>query len=578
MSRKHHLIRGLIRIHNKKRTRGTLQLAVERKKSNAMQQPMTTYQDFYRLQEAPFANLTASPAPFFGAGQQSVIDAMQHGMAARRGIITLIGEAGLGKTTLVRAILAQLASSPLTSIYVEQPDLDSDALAAHIAQALGQTCPDALRSEGLRCLLSLLEQAAVGEHRIVLVVDNAHLMPMATLRQMGQLAIYAAAFVQVILIGQTVLADTCQRAGLDEHTMAIPLNPLTLAESAAYIRQRLADASSGQQADIFSAGAIKAIVKYASGVPRDLNMVCTDVLRAGFAKRENPISAKTAQSVIAEFTGSMPSRRLPLAWAGALAACALIGWVSLSPILTSDRAGTIPAVAAVRQDSSPVPSLPDTTVIKLSMPQQESEVAAPIPESPKPESPQMVQSAIAPSKMVPHEPPTPSSDGAFAQLESILQAAFPAGGDFHLQVRAQKASGAPYEEGEALGVSLQASTAAYLRIDYVQADGRVIHLLPSPLSLNQVEADKPFVFGTPDSSLPLAIAPPFGEEMLIVIASQQAIPVQADAGPAEPADQYVSRLAYDLQRIKAQGKAAVAALRLHTQSRGERRWSRVAQP
>jgi len=127
-------------------------------------------------------------------------------------------------------------------------------------------------------------------------------------------------------------------------------------------------------------------------------------------------------------------------------------------------------------------------------------------------------------------------------------------------------------------VSLQASTDAYLRIDYVQADGQVIPLLPRPLGLNQVKADKPFVFGTPDSSLPLAIAPPFGEEMLIVIASQQAIPVQADAVPAEPADHYVSRLAYDLQHIKAQGQAAVAALRLHTQPQGERRWSRVAQP
>ena len=543
-----------------------------------MQQPMTTYQDFYRLQEVPFANLTASPAPFFGAGQQPVIDAMQHGIATHRGMITLIGAAGLGKTTLVRGILAQMLSSPLTSIYVEQPDLDSDALAAHVAQALGRPCPDALRSKGLQGLQPLFAQAAMGEHRIILVVDNAHLMPMATLRQIGQLATDAAAFVQVILIGQTVLADICQCAGLDEHTMAIPLNPLTLAESAAYIRQRLAYASAGQQADIFSAGAIKTIVKYASGVPRDLNMVCTDVLRAGFAKRENPISANTAQSVIAEFTSCMPSRRLPLVWAGALAACALVGWVSLWPILTSDRVDAIPAVAAVRQDPAPVPSLPDTTVIKLSMPQYASEVAAPAPEPPKPESPQMVQSAIAASKRVSREPPTPSSDSAFAQVESILQAAFPAGGDFNLQVRAHKAFGAPYEEGEALGVSLQASTDAYLRIDYVQADGQVIHLLPSPLSLNQVKAGKPFVFGTPDSSLPLVIAPPFGEEMLIVIASQQAIPVQTDTVFAESADQYVSRLAYDLQRIKAQGQTAVAALRLHTQPQGERRWSRVAQP
>jgi hypothetical protein len=77
------------------------------------------------------------------------------------------------------------------------------------------------------------------------------------------------------------------------------------------------------------------------------------------------------------------------------------------------------------------------------------------------------------------------------------------------------------------------------------------------LGLNQVKAGKPFVFGTPDSSLALAIASPFGEEMLMVIASRQAIPVQADAVPAEPTEPYVSRLARDLQRIQAQGKVAV---------------------
>ncbi|MDH3604775.1 MAG: DUF4384 domain-containing protein [Candidatus Tectomicrobia bacterium] len=539
-----------------------------------MQQPMTTYQDFYGFQEAPFAHLTASQVPFIGAAQQHVIDALRHGIAARQGMITLIGEAGLGKTTLVRAILAQMASPHLTSIYVEQPELDAAALAAHIAEALGQPCPAALSSDGLRCLQPLFEQAAVGERRTVWVVDNAHMMPMATLRQMGQLATHAAAFVQVILIGQTVLADTCQRSGLDEDTTAIQLTPLTPAESAAYIRQRLAHATAGRQADIFSPGAMKAIVKYASGVPRNLNMVCPDVLCCGFTKRENPISAKTAQSVIAEFTDNASSRRLPLTWAGALAACALIGWVGLSlPILTSDGVGAMPTVAAVRQEPSPMPDLPDTTVIKPAMPQNTQEVAAPTPASPKPEPPTRLQ-----PRMAQHEPSAPSPDGAFAQVESILQAVFPAGGDFNLQVRTHKASGAPYEEGESLGVSLQASTDAYLRIDYYQADGQVIHLLPSPLGLNQVKAGKPFVVGPPDSSLPLAIAPPFGDEMLIVIASQQAIPLQAAAAPAETAAQYVSRFAHDLRSIKAQGKAAVASVRLRTQPRGKRRWSRVAQP
>jgi hypothetical protein len=402
-------------------------------------------------------------------------------------------------------------------------------------------------------------------------VDDAHMMPMETLCQVGQLAIHAAAFVQVILIGQTGLADICQRSGVDKHIATLRLNPLTPGESEAYILACLAHASAGHQADVFSAGAMKAMVKYALGTPRALNMVCTDVLRSGFANRERPISAKTARSVVAEVTGRAPRRQLSLTWLGALAACALMSWVSLClPISRSDGVGAMPAVAAVRHSSLPMPDLPDTTVGPLSMPQHVPEVAAPTPVLPQPEPPTIVSPQIAPTHMTKQDSPMPSPDGAFVPVVSILQEAFPTGGDFDLQCWVHKASGTPYEEGETLGISLQASTDAYLRIDYYQADGQVIHLLPSPLGNNRVKAGEPFVFGTPDSSLPLVIAPPFGEEMLIVIASQQAIRLPADAPPVESTEQYVARLAHDLQRIKANGKATMAFVRLHTQPRGGR--------
>jgi len=533
-----------------------------------MQQPMTEYYDFDR-QEAPFSHLRAPQTLFLGVGQQSVIEAIQHRLAARQGMIALIGASGLGKTTLVRAILARMASPQLTSIYIDQPNLDSDALAVHIAQALGEVCSEDLAPEKLQSPWTLFERATLGEQRIVLVVDDAHLMPMATLHQVGQLAIHAAASVQVILIGQTVLADICQHSELSRHTTTIQLNPLTPGESEAYILAYLAHASVGQQADILSTGAMKAIVKYALGTPRALNMVCTDVLRAGFSKQERPITTKTAQSVIAEFNDLAPRRRFSLTWAGALAACAVIGWVSLFlPTSKLDEVGSMPAVAAVREAPSPISDPPEMTVSQLSMSQNVPEVTAPMPVLPQPEPLNILQPQTVSPSMMQQEALEPSPDNALARVTAILQEAFPTGGDFNLQFWSHNDSGTSYEEGETLGMSLQASSDAYLRIDYYQADGQVIHLLPSPLGLNQVKAGEPFVFGTRNSSLPLVVAPPFGEEMLIVIASQQAMQWPSGASRVEPAQQYISRLAHDLQRIKT-GKAAMTFVRLNTQPRGK---------
>jgi hypothetical protein len=170
--------------------------------------------------------------------------------------------------------------------------------------------------------------------------------------------------------------------------------------------------------------------------------------------------------------------------------------------------------------------------------------------------------------MMKQEAPAPSPNDALAQVTALLNEAFPTGGDFNLQLWLDKDSGRPYDEGETLGISLQASSDAYLRIDYYQADGQVLHLLPNPLGVNRVKAGEPFVFGTLTSHVPLVVGPPFGEEMLIVIASQQAIPLPADAALVESSQHYISQLTHDLQRIK-EGKAAIVFMRLSTQPRGE---------
>src|SRR6266852_1974083 len=81
------------------------------------------YLDFYRLTSAPFP-LTPDPTLLFvSPSHQGALDALTHGIAARKGFVVITGASGVGKTTLVHAYLARVAAPPLTTIVLWQARL-----------------------------------------------------------------------------------------------------------------------------------------------------------------------------------------------------------------------------------------------------------------------------------------------------------------------------------------------------------------------------------------------------------------------------------------------------------------------
>jgi general secretion pathway protein A len=81
---------------------------------------------------------------------------------------------------------------------------------------------------------------------------------------------------------------------------------------------------------IFTRGALRAIITQAQGIPRVLNILCTNALIQGFVYGRRRISAKIAQEVIAEYTGKKPRQgwRPWVAVAGVLALLAVWHWGS----------------------------------------------------------------------------------------------------------------------------------------------------------------------------------------------------------------------------------------------------------
>ena len=151
------------------------------------------------------------------------------------------------------------------------------------------------------------------------------------------------------------------------------------------------------------------------------------------------------------------------------------------------------------------------------------------------------------------------------RVVDLMRHHFPNGGAFPLRVWVNKGSEEVLTEGENLLVHVWSEQSAHLQMDYYQADGQVVHLLPHPLDHNQVEAGEILSLGKPGNAFQFRVVPPFGVEMLTVVASRSPLGARQDGPYVEPAAQYLERLGKRLEAYQAEGNAAIAHIRIRTQ-------------
>jgi hypothetical protein len=161
-----------------------------------------------------------------------------------------------------------------------------------------------------------------------------------------------------------------------------------------------------------------------------------------------------------------------------------------------------------------------------------------------------------------------NTQNSIQRAVTLLKGFFPAGGDFPMRVWSAKGKDTVYVEGEKLQIHILPETNAYLQVDYYQADGTVVHLLPNPLDNNFVEGGKTFTIGNPEKNFQFVFTPPFGEELLTVIASQKPLEgIREHQSMVEPAAVYLDQLIRHLPEHKAKGKMTAMHLMVRTQKR-----------
>jgi len=265
------------------------------------------YERFYGLRERPF---DLAPNPRFLVltdSHREVLSNLEYAIASRKGVTVVIGEAGSGKTTLIRSVL-QRQPEEVHTVHLTNPTLSREefveTLAAkfNLSEAAGRS-----KATMLAELEELLHDRRTRREVTVLIIDEAQSVPRELLEEVRLLANIEAddeRLISVILAGQPELADRLDEPALRQLKQRVALRcrlrPLTDRETAGYIAGRIA-AAGGIGGEVFTREAVTLIHEASAGLPRTISVLADNTLLGGFAAGVKPVRSRIVREVCRDF-------------------------------------------------------------------------------------------------------------------------------------------------------------------------------------------------------------------------------------------------------------------------------------
>ena len=321
------------------------------------------YLKHYNFTKDPF-HITPDPRFFFlSSSHRETFASMVYGLKKRKGFIAVIGEVGLGKTTVVRSFLHQKSNqTKLKTVFIFNPKVTFQGLLRYIFEELEIELPQSAltHSDATSELVKKLHQVLIREYskgvHLILVIDEAQNMPVETLenlRMLSNLETTQDKLLQIFLIGQPELERKLNLPELRQLKQRLAvrsiLKPLNKKESVQYIEHRMKRAGLKKQS-IFTRAALRRIYQYSKGNPRTINILCDNALVTGFGYGASHIGPKIVEEVKRDING-VHSGFNKLAWIGAVSAVfiLLLGgfWYSSFGISVKNEFLQIPLIGQI---------------------------------------------------------------------------------------------------------------------------------------------------------------------------------------------------------------------------------------
>jgi len=278
---------------------------------------LPVYAEFFGLAEAPF-NLTPDPRFLFLTDtMREALSNLRYGLSQSRGLTVLLGDAGTGKTTLVRSALDEMPRETTRCVLVSNPALNRTEFYEFLTAQFGFSSEAAKSKTRFLAELTddLCRRAATGVTG--LIVDEAQSMPyelLEEIRLLGNIETTNRKLLNIVLSGQPELADRLNEPGLRQLKQRVALRcqllPMSLPEASAYIAGRIRIAG-GKPEQMFTAEAVGAVHRASAGIPRSMNVICDNALLSSYALQRKPVRSDVIADVCQDFDFAAPAPAKP---------------------------------------------------------------------------------------------------------------------------------------------------------------------------------------------------------------------------------------------------------------------------
>lgn len=237
------------------------------------------------LQQEPFST-TADPAFMYASLEhREALLRLQLSLRQRRGLNVILGDIGVGKTTLCRKLYSEIAHEPDNRILiVDDPAFRTDyQFLAYLLDAFDVTRRGRSTYLLKECFRNFLLEMAEQDQTVVLLIDEGQVLSssfLETVRMFLNFETDKFKLLQLVIFAQLEFLDKlrAKRNFLDRVALRYILNPLQPHEVAEMIQFRLAVAGYREEEPLFTDDAVEAIYEHCGGLPRPITMLCHNAI------------------------------------------------------------------------------------------------------------------------------------------------------------------------------------------------------------------------------------------------------------------------------------------------------------
>ena len=252
--------------------------------------------DYYEFHEQPFGAASKEAYVYRGRGFSQQLESLTEAILGDHGNLLLLAQSGMGKTTLLRELLARLQQTNRPAFFFDQECTSRDLLNT-VLSPLGVESADM----DLAAMHKKLNEIWFGEmlagKRFLLLVDNIDLLDrhaLETLQLFSKFETSHSKFLQIVSTAEPDFLeklDEQRLAQLRKHIAEVRhIEPFSPTETASYIRHRL-NAAGYRGIALFDPEALAVVAVRSEGIPANINKICSRALLEAYARGLRSVSA-----------------------------------------------------------------------------------------------------------------------------------------------------------------------------------------------------------------------------------------------------------------------------------------------